>query len=678
MTFHFRPRNAVKILAFLAVTSIAVVTVFVLWDLRQRELNGALTETKSLTRLLTEDTAEALHGADLVLRGTQEALQSPFGAKTPLDSAAIHEILSDRISGVQQIAALFVVDKDGQIVNSSRERFAKGVSVADRPYFRALALKGHQGLFISKPTLGRTSKAWRIHMARKLTGPGGQFRGVIVVGLNLEYFEHVYDFMTLNADRQVAIYFDDGTLVASRPPRPHLIGGQAPELASMPRFPTTGEPVAVSQNPDRGSRYPIITLARVQGYPVIVGVGNDDEEVLAAWRASAFPIALGSSLISLVVILAAILLTAKLKREEALSRALHEADSRFRYMVDSMMDAIITIDEAQNVIVFNPAAERMFGWKAEQIMGTSIDRLVPEEAREAHRRHIEQFMHSSDRTRQMMPATQIVGLRADGKHFPIESTVSQTTVGGRLQITTTMRDITERRRAETELQELNAQLRQLSATLQNIREDERRRISRELHDELGQQLTGLKLDLSWLSDRLKKGRPPEQQDVDLMRGQLDTAIASVRRISSELRPMILDDLGFAEAVTWLAGETTKRTGLLVSLDLADVLPPMEGEIATALFRIVQEALTNIARHAHASRAEIRLTAGEGTLVLHVSDNGAGFEPTALDGSGIGLVSMRERALALNGVFAIDALPGKGTRITVTVPCCVSANQEEEA
>ena len=152
-----------------------------------------------------------------------------------------------------------------------------------------------------------------------------------------------------------------------------------------------------------------------------------------------------------------------------------------------------------------------------------------------------------------------------------------------------------------------------------------------------------------------------------MRQLLDTAIASVRRIATDLRPPILDDLGFGEAVKWQTGEFAKRSGLDITLDLQAQALVEDDLVATALFRIVQESLTNVARHAGATQVKVSLTADESNLLLTVSDNGAGIAADARTGNGIGLVSMRERATALGGKFNIAGVPGAGTTIAVTLP-----------
>jgi len=262
---------------------------------------------------------------------------------------------------------------------------------------------------------------------------------------------------------------------------------------------------------------------------------------------------------------------------------------------------------------------------------------------------------------------EITGVRADGAEFPIESTISQTLIEGKPQLTAVLRDITQRRRTEENLREMNRQLRSLSASLQDVREQERTRIAMELHDDLGQQLTGLKLELSWLGGRLKEGRHATPDEVGAMRRLLDTAIASVRRIATDLRPLILDDLGFGEAVACQTAEFAKRSGLDIEIDLQAQELVKDDVVATALFRIVQESLTNVVRHAGATSVHVRLASDGSDLVLTVRDNGTGITGGHRTGSGIGLVSMRERATALGGQLRIVGEPGAGTTIEVTLP-----------
>ena len=229
-------------------------------------------------------------------------------------------------------------------------------------------------------------------------------------------------------------------------------------------------------------------------------------------------------------------------------------------------------------------------------------------------------------------------------------------------------DVTERVRGEREIRESREQLRALAARLESVREEERTRIAREIHDELGQMLTGLKFDLSWLGSRIPKDSPSLQERVTAMLSLTDSTIASVRRISSELRPGLLDDLGLGAAVEWLAQDFRSRTGIDCALESGLDTLALDTKLSTAVFRILQEALTNVARHSGATRVAISIRRDDGRLTLTVKDDGRGISEAEVAGkTSLGLVGMRERVLLLGGEVRITGEPGKGTTVTARLP-----------
>jgi len=659
---HARTGYPVTLFAALTLSVIALSTAFLLWDLRARELDHGRLETVAITRVFLEQTARTFESADLVLGGVQDRLQSSFGNQFALDSLPVHILLGTRVLEMRQLDALYLVDPAGQVINSSLDFPAQAKSVANRGYFQALLRNEDSGLYIDNPVLSGTDKGWTLSLARRITGPDGKLRGIIVGAFSTAHFEDLYKFLQLAYVRPVSLYRDDGILIASLPHRENMIGARAPEFAPG-SLASLGSDIRFSSHAKGNGEREAFTLVRVPKFPLVVSVTNDDEEAIAAWRETAVPIVLVAMLMSIFIIVAARVLMRELVREQKLAQSLGEANQRYHQTVDSVMDAIVAIDEQQNIVLFNPAAERMFGLDQEAALGAPIEQLLPERLRGVHRGHVDGFMRGEAGSRTMGPQLEIIGVRADGSEFPIESTISHGLIDGKPQLTAVLRDVTERRRAEKALQDMNQQLRGLSASLQSVREHEQTRISRELHDELGQQLTGLKLDLSWLGTRVKEGRPPSADRIDDMRHQLDRAIAAVRRISTELRPLLLDDLGFGEAVKWQSGEFTRRTGIDVSLNLTAVDLVTGDELPTALFRIVQESLTNIARHAHARKVEIQLFSKDGNLVLAVTDDGLGISNDGRSG-GFGLVGMRERSTSLGGDFQIISSPGAGTTVQV--------------
>jgi PAS domain S-box-containing protein len=216
--------------------------------------------------------------------------------------------------------------------------------------------------------------------------------------------------------------------------------------------------------------------------------------------------------------------------------------------------------------------------------------------------------------------------------------------------------------------EAREQLRQLTGYLQEAREDERTRIAREIHDEFGQMMTALKMDLSWLSKRLPDDRPQLVQKADTMSDVIDRSFKVMRRISSELRPGMLDDLGLAAAVEWQAETFCERSDIVCRLHLDEAAERLNRELSTILFRIFQEALTNVARHAEATEVQIDLQIGPNEVVLIVADDGRGIAPDELSGSAsLGLMGMRERARALDGELTVKGVPGHGTTVTASIP-----------
>lgn len=534
-------------MAALTVVAIVFAVALVLWNLRSRELEHARIETVSLTEMLLAQTKQTFNSADLVLLGIQERLQTSYGKQFALDSLPIHLLLGARIAGMPQARSLFLVDSQGKVTNSSRDYPLKGVSAADRDYYQVFLRGEYKNLYIGKPVIGRADDSWTIHLARQLSTSDGKFLGVVVISLNLSYFENIYDIAKLDFVRPIALYLDDGTLMASLPRRDDAIGKHFPELLQAFQA-MQGNGIQLHSRRNEDNKKETFSLARIDGLPLLISVTDIEKEALASWRETATPIAIGSLLVCIFIFVAALLLIAELKREEALALALRESDARYLQQIETT----------------------------------------------------------------------------------------------------------------------NQQLRELSAALQEVREEERTHLSRELHDDLGQQLTGLKLDLTWMGGRVRDGRQLEPERVDEMRLLLDNAIASVRRISCDLRPPVLDDLGFGEAIEWLKRETEKRSELNIRLDLQAAFLVTDPAISTALFRIVQEALTNIIRHADATWVNIRLNTQADKLVLVIDDDGKGFVEES-GKAGIGLISMRERIAALGGAFSIIGSVGKGVAIEASVP-----------
>ena len=321
----------------------------------------------------------------------------------------------------------------------------------------------------------------------------------------------------------------------------------------------------------------------------------------------------------------------------------------------------IWIAENDRIVFANHAAERLFGHR-ESIVGQGLYELLEPGSHDAVRAQVERALAGA---RDVALVHGNVA-RADGTQREVEIALAALPDHGHTTVQMVVADVTQRRRESAELVKSRESLRRLSTSVVEAREEERRRIARELHDELGQRLTALKMELSALP--AVSGQAARQERVDGLMTMLDDTLASVRRISSDLRPMMLDDLGLNAAIEWLARDTARRMGIEVTVHLNENDAPVDDRVATAVFRMVQEALTNVARHARATDVTVALRQHDGELELVVEDNGTGYPEGAMqrDGS-FGLLGMRERAAILGGQFEFGNAPGGGARLTVRLP-----------
>ena len=352
------------------------------------------------------------------------------------------------------------------------------------------------------------------------------------------------------------------------------------------------------------------------------------------------------------------------------TRSLEESEVRLHGILDGAPDAIISIDEAQTVVQANPAAARMFGRTEAEMLGATLKEFIPAGYRSAHDRHVRDFGASSIVTRRMSSLRVVHGLRRDGSEFPIDASISQVTIAGKKLYTVILRDITDEYRAKNELEQSRRELRELTSAMEYVQEEERKRIAQELHDDLGQQLTVLKMDAALMRSKLA----PEQRDAlriaERLESVLTRTVQSVRRISTALRPAMLDDLGLVPALEELVQHITQHSGLECTLDASEDLE-VSDDLATPLYRVAQESLNNAVKHAAATRVTVSLLKGDDALVLRVEDDGKGI--TADDRrkrKTHGLIGMRERIYTLGGDFAVKSAPQAGTTIEVRIPLTV--------
>jgi PAS domain S-box-containing protein len=346
---------------------------------------------------------------------------------------------------------------------------------------------------------------------------------------------------------------------------------------------------------------------------------------------------------------------------------LRKSEERWRAVFENSAAGIGLSDLVSGrILSANVALQKMMGYSEEELLALSIMDITHEGDREANRRLLAELLEGRRRSFEMQKRYR----RKDGTL--IWASVNVSLVPGTQSIPrfcmAIVEDITDRKRSQEELQHSFEQLRALTARLQVIREEERKSVAREIHDELGQALTAIKIDLASLMRQLSVDQPQQRKRTDSLLELVDQTIHSVRRISTELRPGILDDLGLVAALEWAAEEFQARTGTRCRLNLPGDDIEIDQECATAMFRIFQETLTNVARHSNASEVGVRLAKENGDLTLEVHDNGRGIGVEQLSGGrSLGILGMRERAALLGGELGIIGAPEKGTTLRVRIP-----------
>jgi len=350
---------------------------------------------------------------------------------------------------------------------------------------------------------------------------------------------------------------------------------------------------------------------------------------------------------------------------QSASERLYEA------LVDSIDGIVCELDGLSFQVIFvSKQAERILGYPVEQWLTEPNFWL--------------NHLHPDDRARAFDAETRAVSskqnvqleyrmIAADGHVVWFRDVVTVTVEDGNSpRLRGVKIDITDRKRAEEQLEAANHGLRSLTARVNELREEESIRIARELHDELGSMLASLKWDLASLGDvcgRLTNG--PQQElvrtKIESMRESIDTTIGAVRRIASELRPSELDLLGLPETIEAHLKDFQSRTGIVCNVDWQAESIAFGREQSTALFRIFQEAITNILRHAHATKVDVSLRAEDREAVLTITDNGRGIPASAVWGESLGLLGMRERAQLIGGTVEVTGAAGQGTIVRVRVP-----------
>lgn len=350
------------------------------------------------------------------------------------------------------------------------------------------------------------------------------------------------------------------------------------------------------------------------------------------------------------------------------------SEERFRTLYEENPLMNFTIDADGKIISVNKQGAFELGYSVDELIGKSLLHVFNDEDHRTVLDQLKECLSNPKKTftwnlRKLTKTGETIWVSETGTALMDEN--------GNYFVMIVCKNITERKKAEKEMQQMNKQLRNLSSHLQSVREEERTSIAREIHDELGQQLTGLKMDASWLLKKIPSEEKNMHDKISGMIKLLDSTVNTVRRISTELRPGILDDLGLIDALDWQSNEFEKRTGIHCEFKSSPAESQFEKNLSTGIFRVYQETLTNVARHSNATSIKTTFELSGDNIILKVQDNGNGFDEDAVRKKNtLGIIGMKERATMFGGKLSIESSIGKGTVIHLQVPMKIVQDKTE--
>ncbi|MBC7503242.1 MAG: PAS domain S-box protein [Herminiimonas sp.] len=338
-------------------------------------------------------------------------------------------------------------------------------------------------------------------------------------------------------------------------------------------------------------------------------------------------------------------------------------------LIQSALDGVVVVDATRKIVLLNNEAERMFCYPTAHLLHQKLEILLPARLREEHRLQMNRLAATRMTGRRLRIRLDLRGLRSNGEEFLIDASISRVTVRSEMFLVVIMRELIEKIRFGPNLGINESDLRKLAVSSQNTHEVEKRRFSRELYDDLGQRLSVLKLDLDWLQGFVMPDHDQQiPQRIAQMQAMLNTVIAQTKNIASTLRPPLLDDFGLIPALQWARADFQRKTSIPCKVESNNMTLKVSDAVESAIFRVVQESLLNIERHAHANSVKIVLWHSGHQLDVLIEDDGVGLLGGSQNKPGCyGLVSMQERIYILGGSIKIENLEPNGMVIHVSVP-----------
>jgi PAS domain S-box-containing protein len=664
----------------------------------EEDVQGAREQVLHLAQATASDAARLLgHTRDIL------NVLAPRDAVRALDPAHCDPILKDILALTPHLANVATLAMDGTVICSA---VPTTQSVRGNPDRFLKRMRGPDELTVGLAAPGVVTGKWVLPVGRPLLNAHGRVAGAVVLPLDLIRLPLLPSVKGLSPNTVVSLIAGDGTVLARSLDPQKFVGMKLDaDRTALREKSGTAEVIGID-----GVRW-LQGFVPVPGTDWIALASLPAREVFAAANAQIR----NSVLFAIVILAVAVLLAMRASRAisspisavveavnkvaagdlaacapvsgpeeiaqvatqfnrmvEARARAedeLRENEGRLSGVIASAMDAIISINEDGEILMFNPAAEKMFGSPRADMIGKQLDVLIPGRLRAAHARHIDEFGTTGVTNRAMGKLGQIVGLRANGEEFPIEASISQLGASPGKLFTVILRDVTERRRTEAALRQSLARQRELSVRLQASEETERRKINSELHDRVGQNLAALNINLNIVRSRIpQQSLSAVSERLDDTQRLLEETAGHIRNVMADLHPPALDEYGLLAALRTYAAALGARLATPVVVHGEDLAPRLPLAAETALFRIAQGALANAIAHANASQIQVTLGATTVCVTLTIADDGIGFDATGVrpGRASWGLAIMRERAEGVGANLSILSAPGRGTRVVVEI------------
>lgn len=651
-------------------------------------------QTQSLVKAVEEHALHAIQLADVSLNGFANAIKAMPPAQRR-SGAAVEALLTSNGSDFNAKFKVFYIDADGLGVAASEHALGRGISHADHDYFQAhLASDAGRDLYIGKPVISSMDDRRAFFVSRRVESSEGEFAGVVVAQMDAGAIAAVFDTLRSSKHASAVLAHRGGAVIARVPQFEQTFAAGMAQTDLFAR--TASAPNGSGRSDATLDGLPrLYSYRTLDGRPLLVSASlasrEWEEPFLRDVQVAAAGLALMAGLMLLVGTLA-VRSYARLERSE----------NSYRRLYSSLRDGVVLIDCDDCIAECNDAFLEIVGHEARDIIGSDFQPWSPDQWRTGGTRKEQEFnaldQYEKECRRKNGEAIYLniklwpLSYSASGNAIMMLALVRDVTEQKRtqnalrlahdeLEVKVVQRtaalvrtneklktEITERKLVEEELRKSRNVLQQLSAHQERIKEIERKRIAREIHDDLGQSLLALRIDVSMMHARTADTHPRLHRKVSTVLENIDGAIRSVKSIINNLRPATLE-LGLDAAIEWQVKEFERISGIRchLAIDTSGIYFDRDDERALALFRILQESLTNIARHARASAVTVMLRATDGRLVLRVIDNGIGLASTAgVKPNAFGLVGMRERVHSLGGEWCIEGRAGQGTMITVSL------------